>query len=436
MYRLIILLVLLFPCTNICAQGWTVKLDSVLTISAKDNLFDGQVLIAEKGKVEFNKAYGFSKKGEVITPNSALSIASVSKAITALSILILQDRGLLNINQKITEYIPELPYNEVSIKNLLNMTSGLPRFQPTVEKHGDTTKTYSANELIKLISKHKPQASDPGVSFGYNNDNYLLLAVIIEKVTGEPFAKFVQTNIFNPLGMNNSYIYKKIADNDYSSLSSNAGPALGAGHMQSTAYNLYLFEQALYGNKLLSQDLIEKSFKYRRLKDGSLSNYGFAWRLHKDDIVNEVYIIGDGEDIRASVQRFTYQNKTLIYIHNKSGSNWKKVYNAVRNIWEGKPFEMPQKRIVYDIDTNLYQKYVGKYLSKPFGLLHITVENNKLYLRPDPIPGKEELVPSSDTTFFFSEQALEWEFFLDENGEVIGLGLKGNKETMGPKQID
>jgi hypothetical protein len=112
------------------------------------------------------------------------------------------------------------------------------------------------------------------------------------------------------------------------------------------------------------------------------------------------------------------------------------VYWVVRNIWLGDDFTMPVERDFskYDIDTKLYEKYIGSYLSKGFGLLHITVENSKLYVRPDPIPGKELLIPSSDTTFYFSDKSVEWEFFLNEDGSVKGLGFKGKPETMGTKQ--
>ena len=80
------------------------------------------------------------------------------------------------------------------------------------------------------------------------------------------------------------------------------------------------------------------------------------------------------------------------------------------------------------------REYVGSYLSEKFGLLHVTEKNGKLYLWPDPIPGKEELISSSDTTFYFEGESLEWEFFKDKEGKVIGLGLKGDRGNMGSKK--
>jgi hypothetical protein len=174
-----------------------------------------------------------------------------------------------------------------------------------------------------------------------------------------------------------------------------------------------------------------------RLTDGSLSKYGLAWWIIDDVPQTEYYIIGDGPNKRASIQRYPDSNSTLIFIHNFSGRYWKDVYWVVRNIWFGDEFTMPEKKeelTEYEMDINLYKKYVGRYLTPRFGLLHITEENGKLYLRPDPIPGKEELVPSSDTTFYFKDQSVEWQFFIDDKGNVKGFGSKGRPESMGERQ--
>ena len=349
-----------------------------------------------------------------------MSIQSVTKAFTAVSILILSDRGRLDLEDPVSRYLTNLPYGEVTIRQLMNMTSGLPRFVPTLMNFADTTQTLENDELIKLIALHKPKANPPGQSFNYNTDNYVLLASVVERLSGQSFARFVHQNIFEPLNMKNSYVEE--------------GGVSGEGNIYSTAKDLFVFEQALYSDSLLSKDLIQKSFDFTILEDGSTSNYGFAWRIFEQENHKEAYIVGDGENVRASIQRFMIKGKTFIYLHNNSGANWESVYQVVRNIWEGKAYTLPEKRRIYPIDKKLLKKYVGQYLTKTFGLLHITEENGKLYLRPDPIPGKEELVPSSDRTFFFANQAVEWEFFLDEDGGVLGLGLKGKPGTMGPKK--
>ncbi|MCF4102514.1 serine hydrolase [Gillisia sp. M10.2A] len=420
-------LIYILSSLSLYSQDWAITMDSLLTTVSRDNLFDGQVLIAEGNKILFSKAYGDKSDGTIIQKDTPLAITSVSKAFTAAAILILEDRKKLSLDDELTKYYPDLPYNGVTLRSLLNMTSGLPRFQPTIVKYGDTSQVYTTNKTIELIAEYKPEGIEPGTQFGYNGDNYILLAGIVEKVSGVSYPQFLKEKIFTPLEMDHSYIFQK-------DITSKDLPALGAGYIFSTAEDLYKFDQGLYRDKLLSPDLIKESYKYTRLKNDSLSNYGYGWRIYDNDSIKEVYVVGDGTDTRSSIQRYLNSRKTLIYIHNNSGSNWKGVYGAVRKIWEGKSFEVPKKRTVYSIDKDLYSRYIGKYLSNQFGLIHITQEDGKLYLRPNPIPGKEELIPSSNTTFYFSDQAMEWEFFLDKEGNVLGLGLNGKPETMGLKQ--
>jgi len=420
--------------TSTYSQDWTAKIDSVLTILAQDELFHGQVLFEENDQVILSEAYGVSENRREISNETPLAIASVSKAFTAFAVLMLIDREMLAFESELIEFFPELPYDGVTIRSMLNMTSGLPRFQATIEQHGKRDKTYSTLDIIELVSKYKPKAMMPGDEFAYNGDNYTLLAAIVEKMTGESFVSFVGSNIFRPLGMTHSYFFNQQQSFEGSPLSSKNGPPMGEGHIYSTAQDLMLFINAITSSELVPEGLLKQSFEMTPLSNGDTSNYGFSWRIHKAEDTYEVYIVGDGQNTRSSIQYYPVEHKTFIYIHNISGSDWKGVYGAIRNIWEQKPFDMPRKRTIYQINTSLYKNYVGEYLSEAFGLLHISVENNKLYLRPDPIPGKEELIPSSDTTFYFGDQALEWEFFLDEQGSVLGLGLKGKPETIGPKQ--
>jgi CubicO group peptidase (beta-lactamase class C family) len=427
-------ILLLGSLIRVDAQSWQTELDSVLKIAEAQEMYHGQILIAEKGQVLFSHAYGNKENGEAITTQTPLSIQSVTKAFTALSILILQDQGLLHLDDRINKYLPELPYPEVTIRNLLNMTSGLPRFLPTVINYGDTTRQWHNNDIIQLVSKYKPEAGSPGLEFHYNTDNYMLLASIVEIVSGETYAGFVQHHIFNPLGMKHSYAYEAGQEGSDQPHSSGFYQVSGDGNIYSTAEDLYLFEQALYTDKLLSPGKIRQMFEYTVLTDGTKSNYGFAWRLSMYDHMTEAYIVGDGDNCRASIQRYINEGKSFIYIHNVSGRYWKEVYGAARNIWEGKPYTIPASRKVYDIDKTLYKEYIGEYLSEAFGLLHISEENGRLYLRPDPIPGKEELIPSSQTTFYFANQAIDWEFYLDDQGKVIGFGIKGMPESMGKKQ--
>ena len=420
---------------NSFGQNWKKELDSILNILEQDELFHGQILIAEEGRIIFHESYGINPETKKpIKRESPLAVKSITKAFTASAILILEEQGELNIDNKVNKYLRNWPYKDMTIKHLLTMTSGLPDYISHVVNRADTT-TYMTNTgIVNFISKHPIEIRTPGNYYSYQNSNYITLAAIIEEVSGIAYSDFIEKNIINPLNLKNTYlqdltqISKEVDGNTFFAPS-------GDGNLYSTAMDLYRFEKAFSENKILSKENKALTFKKTKLNDGSFSTYGLAW-WNVDSHEEEYYIIGDGPNIRASIQRYPETNSTFIYVHNYSGRYWKDVYWIVKNIWKGETYQLPdhiEKLKVYDIEGQLLDKYVGQYDLSGFGLLHITKQNGKLYLRPDAVPGKEELVPSSDTSFYFKEQDIEWEFFVDDKGDVIGFGFKGKPEAMGKK---
>jgi CubicO group peptidase (beta-lactamase class C family) len=279
----------------------------------------------------------------------------------------------------------------------------------------------------------KPPAGKAGEKFAYNNSNYLLCRSIIENISGISYADFMMQNIWKPLGMDHTQISASInpprdseinADNFYDP----------DGGIYSTAGDLFRFAQALQTNKLVNRESVEEAFSRPRLNDGSNGDYGFGWYILETPESKSAGHWGGGEWVKAYLELYLTEEKTLIMLTVHSTSYADKTYRAIRNIWEGKPYELPAKISAYNIDPELYKEYVGSYLTPNMGLLHVSIENQKLYLRPNPIPGKEELIPSSDSTFYFSNQDLQWQFYRDGSGEVIGFGIKGDRENIGIKQ--
>ena len=437
MQRFIYFIIFVFILSNSYAQKWKQQLDSVLTIIEKDELFHGQILIAEQGKIVFNKSYGkLPKQDTPITNKTPLAVKSITKAFTAAAVLNLEQEGKLNLSDEVQVYFSKWPYDGVAIKHLLTMTSGLPNFIEMAVNKGDTTKYMENLDIVDFVSEYHVNVETPGMRYNYQNSNYITLAALVEKISGMPYEDYVSKKIFQPLELNNTY-FQDLSHASEEVDGDNFYAPSGDGNLYSAAEDLYRFEQSFYDDKILSEKNIKNTFSKTLLADGSLSTYGLAWWVIDEATQKEFYILGDGPNKRASIQRYPDSNSTLIYIHNFSGRYWKDVYWAVRNIWMGNEFLMPEAQYEpteYIIDPDLYDKYVGSYLTPGFGLLHISAENEKLYLRPDPIPGKEELVPSSDTTFYFKDQSVEWQFFLNDQGKVKGFGSKGKPESMGEKQ--
>jgi CubicO group peptidase (beta-lactamase class C family) len=313
-------------------------IDSVFSTMQVKNGFNGCVLYGEKGRLVFKKAYGYDdfQKKEKLTVNSAFQLASVSKMFTAMTIMILKEEGLLNYDDSVRKYIPELPYPGITIRNLLNHRSGLPDYMHFSDNFWDQAKPLTNEDMISIMAINKPPIYfTPGNGFDYCNTNYALLASIVERITKKPFDKFVTENIFEPLGMKNSFIYRLEKGQPIPEFV----PVGVAGHrpgrgmpreepnfyqngvvgdkgVYTTVEDLFKWDQALYRGILVSDATLNEAFtegspKISKWRD----NYGFGWRLRADR-ANTVYHFGWWKGFRSYFIRDLDQGKTIIVLTN------------------------------------------------------------------------------------------------------------------------
>lgn len=410
------------------------ELEQVLTQLAKHELFHGTVLIAENDEITFHQAFGVHPHSrQPIEADAPMDIASISKPLTAGGILLLASNDKLELDSPAKKYLPEFPFSDITIRHLLNQTSSMGRFLPQLLQNWNTKKYIANHDILNIIQQHPPDHGLPGENFQYNDANYTVLGSIIERVSGTQYADFLKKKVFRPYKMKNTL--------HRTQLTSSPPPAnpdnfmsfeKGSSNIFSTAKDLYQFTRQLYAGKNLDPAMIKHAFKPVRLRNGEEGRYGFGWFLSTEPVL-QISHRGEGHKISSGLQYEPGSGKMIIVIHPYSNIYFNKVYKLIENITNGQEYILPQKRTIVSLEKETLQKYVGRYQSQ-FGLLHITLEDGKLYLRPDPIPGKEELIPSSKTTFYFGDQDLEWEFFLDDDGKVIGLGMKGNQAGMGQRK--
>ena len=420
---------------KLSAQQNLKALDSVLTILSHEEIFHGQVLIAEEGRVIFSKAYGKARDGAAITNETPIDIQSVAKGITALSVLQLHEHGKLNIYDPLSKYFPSLDfYRGVQLKHLMNHTSGLPRFFEVVFSHWPHNKFLSSEEMIELVVKHKPNAqSRPGDYEAYNQTAFMLLADVVEKVSGQSFTTYVRENIFEPAKMTQTYFnVEKLNHKEElgeANLDNLFSFMLGDGGIQSTAEDLFRLDQAISKGIIISPIVMNQSYRPAVLADGKEGKYGYGGSLvEKEKEKREFQHIGQGTTSNAVFTRFIDSGDVLLVLHDQSVQYAFPVYVAVKNIWKNQPFTMPMKRIVRKLSAELIAKYVGDYGDN--GFMHITTEDGKIYIQPDGNPSRVEIIPSSDTTFYFADQDMNWEIYLDGAGKVIGFGPAGQPEYM------
>jgi len=186
-------------------------IDSIFTKMSKGYWFNGAVAYIENGCLIYQDAFGLTnfRTKDTLTIHSPFQLASVSKMFAAMGAMILKEDGKLDLDSDIKEYIPEFPYDSVSTRLLLTHRSGLSRYMTLAhEQWNNKTIPMTNHDMVTLFAEHVPKPYfQPDNGFHYCNTNYALVASVVEAVSGMSFANFVQERIFDPLGMEDSYVY-------------------------------------------------------------------------------------------------------------------------------------------------------------------------------------------------------------------------------------
>lgn len=304
----IVFLLCLITVRPVFAQSKVQKIDSLLTTLYQAQKINGNFLIAEKGKIIYSKSFGLANETtkEKLNEESIFELASCTKPFTAMAISILNERGKLNLDDKITKYLPELSdYGDISIMNLIHHTGGLPDYMQVMDSIWDKSKIATNNDVINIFSKHKPKVLfEPNSKHEYSNTGYVLLATIIERASGKTYAEFLKHNIFNPLKMSNSFIYnrrlspkkiknyavgylfiksqnKYVMPDDYEKTKMVywLDGVVGDGTVNSTTIDLFKWDRALYSTKLVTDKSLKEIFRNGQLNDGTIGKHGFGWRM-------------------------------------------------------------------------------------------------------------------------------------------------------------
>jgi CubicO group peptidase (beta-lactamase class C family) len=261
----------------------------------------GMVLVLQDGQIIHQAAYGLAnlKKETPLTVDHIMHLASMGKQMTAMSIMILAEQGKLEYDDPISKYIPEISQfgDEFTIRRVMQHTSGLPDYGDGITESLMKRSDNPTNEdMIDVLSKKRKLLSEPGDAFYYSNAGYDMLAVLIERVSGETFPDFVKSNIFDPLGMKDTFSLpnKKRRANSMVTISytgSSENPEAypndpldniyGSGSIYSTIGDMALYDEALYGDTLVSQKTFKEALKPATLNDGTVEQYGFGLEFEK-----------------------------------------------------------------------------------------------------------------------------------------------------------
>lgn len=329
------------------------KIDSISNLKFKAANFNGCVLVLKNKSPFYVKSFGYAdfENKTPLNENTLFDLASLSKQFTAMSIMLLKNQGKLDYAQKIEEIIPDFPYKNITVKNLLNHTSGLPDYMELFEKKWDKSKIAHNKDVLEYLKKYKPKVSfKPGKEYEYSNTGYVVLSLIIEQISGKTYSEFISENIFKPLGMEYSKVYNtkysknEIVENYAKGYTfdnkSNTYVAVtkvpeldfyryldgitGDGAVNSCISDLQKWDNALREYKLLSKDEFNVAIQPVQLKN-ELSEYGFGWELQtNNDYQKLLYHSGSWGGNMNYILHFLDKDISVILLSNNEYFNVEK----------------------------------------------------------------------------------------------------------------
>lgn len=315
--------------------------------------FNGNVLVAKDGKIIYENAIGWADHlhRDSLKINSVFELASVSKTFTSTAIMMLVEDGKIRLDQQVKDFYPDFPYDSITVRMLLTHRSGMMNYVYFVD---DLWKAQKKNErkgitnqdVMRLIAEHKPHPySKPDKRFHYNNSNFMVLAAIIEKVSGKKYSEFMAENIFKPLGMKNTAVYSKaeydkipvdVVGHDRTwrrSVAQNFldGP-VGDKGVYSTIHDLYLFDRAMRKARLLKPAIMDSVYAPHNEMQRGHFNYGYGWRTFQNSDHKVVYHTGWWHGFRHIYLRQLDKDITIILLSNLTNGSLLKLdglYNIV-----------------------------------------------------------------------------------------------------------
>lgn len=395
------LISLLFACfalesSHCIGQSSTVtKMDSLFSALDKYHFIYGNVLVAENGNVVYKHSYGYSNINEKIHNNdgTTFELASLSKVFTAVAVMQLYEKRRLTLDDKVAKFLPEFPYPSITIRQLLSHTSGLPDFEVfDGYKRADSSVIMTNEDIVPALKRLGKADIIPGRKWSYSSPGIGLLAMIVEKITGQSFSAYLTAHIFKPAGMKQTYLNSaKSPVNDekraipyalpayYSSdlvpadtMNRNkhflevSGGVVGPGLLVSSTGDLYSFDRALFSGKLLKKPTLDTMLTPVKLTDGSLAkanhypgdvNFGLGWFIYNDPAMGKVvFHSGFKPGTGTILLHALTKNQTIILLdHGSSPSTNVTAFNAL-SLLNGRPAVLLKSAVTFSYGDDLLKK--------------------------------------------------------------------------------
>ena len=333
------------------SQFHSAQIDSLMQVLFERGQFNGSILVSETDSIIYQNGFGLAdvKNNIPFTVSTPCYLASLTKQFTAMAVMILADQKKLAYSDRLSMYFPEFPAyaDKITIRRLLNHTSGIVDYVSLgLERPGLTNK-----DVLSALVKQDTLQFTPGDKFQYSNSGYILLALIIEKVSGMPYSTFLKKNIFAPVDMKNTLVFdesKPVIENkaigysrfgdedDYNLLTQ------GEGGIYATVEDLYKWDRALYTEKLVKRATLDEAFVPGKLNDGSITGYGFGWGIGKSGDDATASHAGRYGGFNTYIKRFSGSRSAIIFLTNCGFQNMSAIGNAIIAIMHNQPYILPK----------------------------------------------------------------------------------------------
>ena len=440
------------------------RMDSLLTALHEKGYFNGSVLAVEEGRVVFEGTYGLAerKPDRPLTDDSVFELASVSKQFTAMGVMLLVEEGKIDPTAPAMRYLPELAaYPRITVGHLVHHRSGLPDYLDYIMDYDSTAAFITNDTVLRVIDRvSMPLDFTPGDAYAYSNTNYLLLATLIERVSGQSFGDFLRARIFEPLEMHRTSVYQRryaprviedlahgyvydgvsdqyvlpdsTSDSDYII---RLDGVVGDGMVNSTLGDLHKWSRALDHHTLLSPEATERYFTSPAPPDEGARKYAWGWVVQDTETFGLLQSHSGGwPGYNTHIDRYPESERLLIVLRNDNGGPDQKV-NAIRNlrrIFFDKPLvkmEPVQHPDAVAIDVDDLKPYEGVYAVSSAFKLRFFVEGERLITQAT---GQQALPLTyiGDDTFYIRVVEAKIIFKRDDTGQPMFLVLHQNGQQV------
>jgi len=438
------------------AQDLPTKIAAYMRASERVDHFSGAVLVAVHGKVIYSQGFGMANLAAKIpnTPATEFRIGSNSKQFTAAAILLLRDRGKLRLNDRICRFLPTCPaaWRPITIVELLTHTSGIPNYTSVPGFWHRIGKPVTPTRLLATF-EDRPLNFKPGARFRYSNSGYVVLGLIVQRVSGEPYRVFLRQNVLLPLGLRHT---------GYDSDRPATGHALGyeqgpkglqpapyidmswiysAGALYSNLPDLYRWDRALMAGRLLSASSLRDMFTpHVPISCGMLGSaarkcgYGLGLMIGRTYGHEEVSHGGEIPGFLSINAFFPHQDVIVIAFDNEFSLTVSKVVKALEAIVFSRSYTVPGAYRSITLAPLALQRFTGLYELAPTFAVSITRHGDQLYEQGT---GQSALpiYPYRPTSFFLKAIDAQISFRLDKQGRVDRMILHQEGMVMPGKRV-